>query len=195
MAHSRAYAEEEWQNAEPWNQPTSVTLAPGESRSFGVRFLVSPGIRQIEATLLAAGRPVAIGVPGYVLPMDERAKLFLKAGSEVASVQVSPLGALSITAAGRTPGGWASFAVQGRQWGRARVTVVYADGTSQTIHYKVIKPATQVVADLGHFLTTEQWFERPADPFGRSPSVISYDYDSKQQVTEDAPRLDRGPGR
>ncbi|NJD64870.1 MAG: hypothetical protein FIB00_06455, partial [Chloroflexi bacterium] len=78
VAASRAYAEQEWQSAEPWNQPTSVTLAPGETRSFGVRFLVSPEIRQIEPTLLAAGRPVALGIPGYVLPMDLKARLFLR---------------------------------------------------------------------------------------------------------------------
>jgi len=186
VAHSRGYAEEEWQNAEPWNEPTSVTMAPGATRSFGVRFLVSPKIRQIEATLAAAGRPVAVGVPGYVLPMDQQAKLFLKSASEVVSVQVQPTGALVVSAAGSTPGGWRSYDVQGRQWGRARVTVGYADGTLQTIHYKVIKPAAQVVADLGRFLTTAQWFERPDDPFGRSPSVISYDYDTKEQVTEDA---------
>jgi hypothetical protein len=66
------------------------------------------------------------------------------------------------------------------------VTVKYADATSQTIQYKVVKPAAQVVADLGRFLTHEQWFEKPGDPFGRSPSVTSYDYDTRRQVTEDA---------
>jgi hypothetical protein len=35
-------------------------------------------------------------------------------------------------------------------------------------HYKVIKPQEQVVADLGRFLTTEQWFEDSDDPFGRA---------------------------
>ena len=31
MVHSLAYAENEWKNAKPWNPPTSMTLAPGES--------------------------------------------------------------------------------------------------------------------------------------------------------------------
>ena len=185
LAHSRAYAETEWRSAEPWNQPTSVTLAPGETRSFGVRFLVSPAIRQIETTLLAAGRPVAVGVPGYVVPTDIAAKLFLKHSSPVKSIEVEPAAALTITESGGTPGGWRSYVVQGRTWGRVRVTVSYADGTSQSIHYKVVKPAAQVVADLGRFLTTDQWFEKPDDPFKRSPSVISYDYDTRRQVTED----------
>src|SRR5690606_9909503 len=75
--------------------------------------------------------------------------------------------------------------VGGKKWGRARLTLRYADGRVQTINYKVIKPETQVVDDFGHFLTTEQWFDDPDDPFGRNPSVISYDYDKREQVAQD----------
>ena len=59
MVHSRAWAENEWKNASPWNPPTMLTLAPGESRTYGLRFVLSPGIRDIESALAAAGRPVA----------------------------------------------------------------------------------------------------------------------------------------
>ena len=185
LAVSQAYADSEWSAAEPWNPPTSVTLAPGETRSFGVRFLVADGVRDIEPTLVAAGRPAAVGVPGYVLPLDLDARLFLKYAAAVDGLDVEPSGALTITPTGTTPNGWRAFDVRGGRWGRARLTVRYADGTRQTIHYKVIAPAVEVVADLGGFLTTEQWFEDPDDPFGRSPAVISYDYDAKRPVTED----------
>jgi hypothetical protein len=186
MAHSKAYAEDEWSEAEPWNPPTSTTLAPGETRSYGVRFLVSNAIRDIEPTLLAHGRPAAIGIPGYVLPMDIEARLFLKHESAIRSMDIEPAGALTVTPAGTTENGWRDYEVQGQRWGRARLTLHYDDGTAQAIHYKVIKPTTQVAADLGRFLTTEQWFENPSDPFGRSPSIISYDYDERRQVTEDS---------
>ena len=197
MAHSLAYAEDEWSEAGPWNTPTSATLAPGESRSYGVGFLLADEIRSIESTLLANGRPVAVGVPGYVVPMDIEARLFLKHAAAVRTLDVEPAGALAITPSGEPAGapaiaaadpaasGWNAYDVRGRSWGRARVTVTYEDGLEQTIHYKVIKPAAEAVADLGHFLTTEQWFEKPDDPFGRSPSVISYDYDERRHVTED----------
>ncbi len=185
MAHSSAYAEQEWSAAEPWNPPTSSVLSPGETRTYGVAFLQAPEVRAIESTLLAHGRPVAMGVPGYVLPMDLEGKLFLKHRSEVTSLEVEPVGALTVRAAGPTDGGWRELAVKGRAWGRARLTARYADGLQQAIHYKVIKPAAAVVADLGRFLTTEQWFEDPDDLFGRSPSVISYDYDERRKVTED----------
>lgn len=197
MAHSLAYAEDEWSGADPWNPPTSATIAPGESRSYGVEFLVADEIRAIESTLLANGRPVAVGVPGYVVPMDVEARLFLKHSAGVRSLEVEPPAALTITRSANPPRalattgtdpaapGWLAYDVRGRAWGRARLTITYEDGLAQTIHYRVIKPAGEVVADLGRFLTTEQWFERPDDPFGRSPSVISYDYDERSHVTED----------
>ena len=185
MPHSFAHAETDWSEAEPWNAPTSARLAPGEARSYGVRFLVAEGLRDIETTLKANRRPVAVGIPGYVLPMDVEAKLFLDYPERIVNIEVEPETALDFRGAGYTTNGWVVYTVRGLEWGRARFKVTYLDGARQTIHYKVIKPATDVVADMGRFLTTEQWYENDDDPFGRSPSVISYDYDEKQQVTED----------
>ncbi len=184
LALSRAFADSAWANAASWNPPTSVTLAPGEKRSWGVRFLLASGVREIEATLAAAHRPVAVGVPGYVLPQDLDARLFLQHSTSVRSISVEPAGAIRITPVA-SPKGWHAYALRGVTWGRARVTITWSDGLEQQIHYKVIHPARDVVGDMAHFLTTAQWFERPDDPFGRSPSVISYDYDTKRQVTED----------
>ncbi len=185
MVLSGAYAANEWSGAEPWNPATTDTLAPGGTRSYGVRFLVADDIRDIEATLIANGRPVAIGVPGYVLPTDIEGRLFLKHSQPMRSTAVEPAGAVTLTANGTTEDGWQAYTVRGIEWGRVRLTIQYEDGIAQTVHYKVIKPQAQVVADVGRFLTTEQWFDEPNDPFGRSPSVISYDYDERRPVTED----------
>src|SRR5204863_1585453 len=70
MVHTQAFAENEWKNAQQWNPPTSFTLAPGESKMYGLKFVVADSIRSIEQTLVQNHRPVAAGVPGYVLPMD-----------------------------------------------------------------------------------------------------------------------------
>ncbi len=185
LAHSRAEADSAWRDAKPWNPPTRETLAPGATRSWGVRFLVAPSIRDIETTLSGAGRPVAVGVPGYVLPQDLDARLFLQHRAAIRDIAVEPAGAITITPESAAPAGWQRFTLRGVRWGRARVTVSWADGIQQTIHYKVIRPARDVVDDLAHFLTTTQWFERPDDPFRRSPSVISYDADTHTQVTEE----------
>lgn len=187
MAHSAAYAENEWKSAKPWNPPTMEEIAPGKSRSYGVRFLLSPTIRDIEKTLARNGRPVAVGIPGYVVPMRSSARLLLRYARPVSSFVSDPPGALLVRPSepARSPK-WRQYAVEGRQWGRARLTVTYADGLKQSISYYVTKPAREVVADFGSFLFTRQWFVDPNDPFHRSPSVMSYDRQANRIVDQDS---------
>src|SRR5579863_518724 len=149
MVHSAAYAENEWKTADGWNPATSLTLAPGESKTYGLKFLLSGSIRDIETTLSQNGRPVAVGVPGYVVPMDIDARLFLNYPKPVALMKVEPEGALSVGGGGRLTAGWRAYDVKGKMWGRSRLTVIFTDGSVQTIQYFVTKPESQVVEDLG----------------------------------------------
>jgi hypothetical protein len=183
LVASRAYAESEWSAADPWNPPTSIVLAPGEKRQIGFRFVLADDARQFEPTLHREQRPVAVGVPGYVLPTDLEGMLFLDSIQPVASIAVEPAGALTFTPEADAPG-WKAYAVRSSGFGRARVTITYADGLEQTIHYYVTKPAREAVSDMGTFLTTKAWFDEPSDPFGRSPSVMTYDRDTMSVVKQ-----------
>ncbi|WP_083500310.1 DUF5695 domain-containing protein [Sphingomonas endophytica] len=169
---------------QPWNPATGFTLAPGERRSIGVRLVAAPSIRAIEATLQAERRPVAIGLPGYVVPTDSPADLFVRAGQKVRGVAVTPADALSLTRVAG-PKGWNHWRVTGTGWGRARVAITYADGSVQSVHYYVTGPLDRVSADLGRFATTRQWFDDAADPFHRAPSILTYDRDANRIVTQD----------
>lgn len=184
MVHSRAYAENEWKGVNEWNPATSLTLAPGQTKTYGVRFLLAPSIREIEKTLAQNNRPVAVGIPGYVLPTDLDGKLFLQYGRRVSSMKVEPPGALTIIKA-QSLSGWAAYDMKGKQWGRSRLTIAYEDGLVQTIQYFVTKPEAEVVADMGRFLTTRQWFTDANDPFQRAPSVMTYDREVNQIVMQD----------
>jgi hypothetical protein len=186
LVHSQAYAEDEWQKADPWNPPTSITLPPGAAKTYGVRFLISDQIRNIEQTLTANGRPVAVGIPGYVLPTDLDARLFLKYGRKIRGLASDPEGAITFQENKPPRNGWTAYTLHGRKWGRARLTITYDDNSKQTISYYVIKPQTQVVSDLGNFLMTKQWFDDPNDPFHRGPSVMSYDRETEKLVTQDS---------
>jgi hypothetical protein len=185
MVHSQAYAENEWKGVKEWNRPSSITLKSGESKTYGVRFVLSRSIRNIERTLAENRRPVAVGIPGYVLPTDIDARLFLKYPSPVKSLSVEPEAALSIARIAPA-NGWTAYDVKGKQWGRSRLTITYQDGLVQTIQYFVTKPESEVVADMGHFLTTKQWYVDPNDPFHRSPSVMTYDRELNQIVMQDS---------
>jgi len=186
MVYSKAYEENEWAKADPWNIPTSFSLKPGETSEYGVKFLLADSIKGIEQALIKNKRPVAVGVPGYVLPEDVDGKLFLNYEEKVKSIQVEPDDGLIVRETSSANNNWKTYQVNGKKWGRARLTITYADGLCQTINYKVIKPEADVLKDYGHFLTHEQWFENKSDPFGRDQSVISYDYEKKKQVTQDS---------
>ncbi len=186
MVHTKAYADNEWKGVEQWNTPTDAIIKPDETLTYGVEFLPTQSVRTIEDTLTAAKRPVAVGLPGYVLPMDQDGKLFLKYVKGVKSLAVEPSGALEWVENKEGKKGWRGYTVHGKTWGQARLTVTYGDDTRQVVSYDVIKPAAQTVADLGHFLTTKSWFTDTADPFGRAPGPISYDREVDKQVVQDS---------
>ncbi|HZN06601.1 MAG TPA: DUF5695 domain-containing protein [Pyrinomonadaceae bacterium] len=186
MVHTKAYAENEWKQAQQWNPPSELVLPPGSTVNYGLKFLLSDQIRNIEKTLAENKRPVAVGIPGYVLPMDLTAKLFIKSERGIKSISVEPAGAIAFLERKATPNGWKSYQLSGRKWGRARLLVTYDDGTKQSINYYITKRASQAVSDLGNFLMTKQWFVDPNDPFKRGPSVMSYDRETNKIVTQDS---------
>lgn len=184
--HSKGYAEQEWRGAATaWNTPTARQVAPGETVEFGVRFAVSPTIRAIEDTLAREGRPVAVGIPGYILPADQTGSLFVKAPSRIVSVAAEPAGSI-LTAPAPARGEWQRLTVRPRGWGPARLTITYADGQRQTVSYFLSKPSAEVSRDLGRFSLSKQWYENPADPFRRSPGILSYDREANAVVLADS---------
>jgi hypothetical protein len=186
IVHSAAFAQAEWKGVKEWNPATEQVLQPKESVTFGVRFLVAPSLRQIESTLTQHRRPVAVGVPGYILPQDVDGRLFLRYSSPVRSIASEPAEALSIHDDGRMSSGLHAYTLRGKQWGPSRLVITYEDGTVQSIAYRTIKPEQEAVADMGRFLFHQQWFSDKRDPFHRAPSVISYDDAAGKQVTQDS---------
>ncbi|KAK1634643.1 hypothetical protein BDP81DRAFT_482429 [Colletotrichum phormii] len=182
---TKAWAENEWRSQTPWNTPSSRTLQPGQSLQFGVRFSVAKGgVRDLDATVRGTNTPTAVGVPGYIIPRGEPAQLFLQyAQSTVRSIASEPAGALTVTL---VSAGKYTVTPSTTAWGRIRLTVIYADGKIQTIRYYVTKPSTEAVTSLDKFLTTAQYFNDTSDPFGRAPSVMTYDYETKSIVTQDS---------
>ena len=186
QSHTLAYAQNEWSKVTPWNAPTSAVLQPGASRTYGLQFILAPSIRGIEQAIISAKRPVAAGIPGYIVPADHIAKLFLNYASPVQSISVSPAGALTWAKNNDAKSaGWMGYDITPHAWGRARLSVTYTDGTLQTVHYYLTNSASQTIADLGSFLTTSQWFNNSTDPFKRSPSIISYDREVNAIVQDD----------
>ncbi|KAL9562266.1 hypothetical protein ACKAV7_013349 [Fusarium commune] len=185
---TKAWAENEWKNQEPWNKPTSKVLKPGESLKVGVRFSLSESIRDFDNAVRKTGTPVVVSVPGYTIPRDLPAELFPLSDSGVASIDVSPKGALGIKKFNNRFQTGYRLNPSSSAWGRVRVSIKYNDGKVQAVHYYVTKTTSETLNDLGSFLTTKAWFNDSSDPFKRSPSVMTYDYE-KGAIVEQDPRV------
>jgi len=76
----------------PRNPATHLTLAPGQSKAYGVQLVLADQIRNIERTLITNQRPVDAGIPGYILPSDLDGRLFLNDHADVQSTLIEPSG-------------------------------------------------------------------------------------------------------
>ncbi|KAL9625038.1 MAG: hypothetical protein Q9160_000767 [Pyrenula sp. 1 TL-2023] len=186
QVYSKAYAQNEWNATTPWNEPTSVTLSANQTISVGLRFSVANSIPEIEDTVSSTDTPLAVGIPGYIIPQDVVANLYLNSQDTVSSVTTTPANAFTVSSS-NSVSDWTSYTLTPSSgvWGRVRLNIAYSSGKSQSVHYYITKSAPQAISDLANFLTTEQYFTDTSDPFGRAPSVISYDQDTNRQVTQD----------
>ena len=179
--HSLAYAQNEWNSSTPWNEPTSKTLQAGEIYAVGLRFSVAEKIQTIEDAVTKTGLPLAVGIPGYVVPADSSARLYITHTSPVKNIDAG--GAFTITDLSDSAYKLTPVA---SAWGRVRVTISYEDGKIQTVHYKITKTAPAALADMGHFFTTAAYFNDTSDPFYRAPSIMTYDREVDKIVEQDA---------
>lgn len=185
MVHSKAFAENEWKTADHWNRPSSTVLKPGAVKVYALQFILSGNAQDTEVKLIENSLPVAVSVPGYVLPQNAEAKLFIKYPKSIKSIKSFPSDALTVTALPVGKSSWLGYAVKGNAWGRAKLLITYSNGIEQSIHYKIIVSEKEVIENYGRFLTTKQWFNQSNDIFKRSPSPITYDNEKQQQVTQD----------
>jgi hypothetical protein len=182
--------------SDPWNAPTTISIAPGETYTIGLKLRLAPGDpRTRDETLEAMGCAVLHGVPGFVLSSDlNSARLFIKPpkGASVTGVtgvnnpaveaslqfskQQNDEGEEHVQAARAHASGFESYAVTASGYGRVRVNINFSDSTSMTAHYYVLPPLAQQVRALGSHFANTAWLPRGfIDPFGRSASVMPWD--------------------
>ncbi|KAM0547528.1 hypothetical protein ACHAPJ_010401 [Fusarium lateritium] len=187
QALTKAYADKEWSSTDPWNSPRSAIIAPGDSITFSIRFSTTDEVWNIEDSLAAQGLPVAVGLPGYVLPTDVDGRLYLRTTSDVTSISTLPSNALKFAPMSSPDGKIKAYAVNAspHAFGRVRATVLYKDGRNQTVHYFVTAPALDTANKLGAFHFQQQYYTNLSDVFHRAPSVMLYDYEKKEIVLQD----------
>ena len=185
--YTAGYKNSYWAGAEQWNEPTSLLLGSGDSRRFALRFTPVDAVEDIEPTLGMLGRPVAVGLPGYVLPSDVLGSLYLNSSLGQPTMDVYPRGSLTLGDLSQPPAKpWCGYSVTPTQdfFGRARITIRYPDMV-QTVHYWVSDPAPTAIDKLGKFVTDKQWYTNTEDPFNRAPSFMTFDHGVDDFVLQD----------
>ncbi|KAI9753458.1 MAG: hypothetical protein M4579_005142 [Chaenotheca gracillima] len=185
---SKAWAEKEWNDTQPWNEPTSLMLEAGETKIFGLRVSLVDEIENIEENLQGMGLPTAMAIPGFIIPTDLEARLYLNYGRPIKSIETEPKDSLSFMPLAESVDEWQGYTVNATSsdvWGRVRATITYADNMTQSVHYYVTESFPSAFQKLGNFHSTTMLFNDTTDPFHRYPAPITYDREVNQQVTQD----------
>lgn len=185
--------------SQPWNEPTSRTLAPGESFSVAIRLMsVAGGPRARPAALVAAGKSTVDAVPGFVLAPDHKAaQLFVTppSGATVASVDVSDPSVLSVDRQRNAlvVDGEAKMSLRALKAGRCRVSIRFSDNSTNQAHFAVVPSFREQIGRVGDHWADDAWLPRDfPDPFGRSASVMPWDREDKAHVLDDSRAYDVG---
>ena len=119
--NSQAYAENEWKKATAVESADRLTSLPASQRPMVSNFWSRTRFATSRRRLRTTERPVAVGIPGYVLPTDLDARLFLKYPEERevdhGRTPRSAYGQPRHIPAGKLE----AYTVKGKTWGRARV--------------------------------------------------------------------------
>jgi hypothetical protein len=84
-------------------------------------FILSGTAKNIESKLIENKRPVAMSVPGYVLPRDVEAKLFINYPKKIKSIQVQPENALKVSVTGLTKNGLEKLFDKRKHLGKSQI--------------------------------------------------------------------------
>eukprot|EP00729_Bicosta_minor_P004751 gene4751-35113_t len=180
MCHSKAYATSEWSTSgKQWIEPSSTILQPkgspggSDTAEYSLVFSIASTVRDKDAALSAAGNALVLGVPGYILGADmATAKLLAQPppGASIVSavadepdkLKVGTIAPADLHALGGNR--WMQIPLRALADGRPRLTLQYSDGTSQA---------------------STTFFNGTKDPFKRGPSMMPWDRELKQHVTDD----------
>lgn len=186
---------------QPWLEPTSKVLQPGETLTVAFRLqrappgtdpldtnITGPGPRTRNTLLENIGEPVLHAVPGYVLSSEMRSAQLLVLPPTAAKLTHVTAESVGVGGGEIRPGTPLLLPNSGGFWsiplsvlgedtrGRVRLTVHFSDGTESTAHYYVLPRFSTQVQRLGRHMAHVAWLPREhPDPFGRGASVMPWD--------------------
>jgi hypothetical protein len=190
-----AYRANEWNEVPDerlWAPTESSILQPGATVIYGLRMRLLPNVRDVENGLAQMQRLIVKVVPGYVVGVDmTTVSLYVLPGRyTITDISTSNNTVMNISSTSTIlASGWHEYQLYPHAYGRVRITVQYRDKTSleyrQTISMFVLPSFRAQVQAFGEFTAKNQWYEDPSDPFGRSQSIMGYDWKHQKIILQE----------
>jgi hypothetical protein len=134
---------------------TSLTLAPGQSQTYGFKFFALPDQAAVKSTLYSEGMIDVTVVPGMIFATDMTGEFDLHTSKAIQSV-LAPTG--RITPLGTASGDHHLYQVTFSQLGPNNVTVSYGMNETTTLQFYVLEPLDQALQRHATFMVgSTQW--------------------------------------
>ena len=201
VLHSKAYAQAEWKNAQPWAPPSSGVVPAGGRSTYAVRLRLARDVESVVPSLLGARLPVAVPFPAPTIHSDMRdAKVQVLMPTRhlvLVGMSAEPAGCAEVAMTSyptKVPDAQVSELGEGvsvatvsvipRDTGRCRIDLKYTRKVGgplvQHVHYLVLEPAAQLLQRHGDFASTVGWLPaNSSDPWGRGPAFLGTDAEAR----------------
>lgn len=150
--HSKAAGAEAKERGCNWRQPhTSLTLAPGASKSYAFKFRWADDYDAVRQMLVDEGGIDVHVVPGMTVPTDLAARFALRTNHQIKAVEAEFPDATRIESLGAKDG-YRLYQVRFSKLGENRLTVRYGDGRRMSLEFFCTEPLETLIKKRAAFI-------------------------------------------
>ncbi|WP_019909535.1 DUF5695 domain-containing protein [Paenibacillus sp. HW567] len=142
---------------------SSLTLAPGASKTYGFKFFKSASEQATKDRLYSEGLIDTTVVPGMIVPANQTAKFDLRTSKTITSVTAQYPSETTVTSLGTTSGDHKLYSLQMSHLGQNNITVNYGSGEKTTLQFYAIEAVDAALQRHATFMVNNQQWNVPGD--------------------------------
>lgn len=142
---------------------TSLTLAPGESKTYAFKFFKAANEQAVKDRLYEEGLIDVTVIPGMIVPTDQTAKFSLRTKKTITSVTAQYPSQTTLTPIGTAAGGHNLYSLRFSRLGANNITVNYGNGEKTVLQFYAIEPIGSALQRHATFMVEKQQWNVPGD--------------------------------
>jgi hypothetical protein len=142
---------------------TSLTLAPGTSKTYSFKFFKSASEQATKDRLYSEGLVDVTVVPSMIVPTNQTAKFDLRTSKTISSVTAQYPSETTIASLGTTAGDHKLYSLQMNHLGPNNITVTYGNGEKTVLQFYAIEPIDAALQRHATFMVNNQQWNVPGD--------------------------------